>query len=374
MKDGQTFLVVSFPSRNDQLLYWWYIEDGIVSSRGHDLDPALAAGLDQIENGPIHCIALIASEAFVQRWHLPLAEANENQALAIALREAKNDSLASEQLHVTGALMKNGGIVTASTDHKTMIDGITFLQERGLDPDSILPASSPFLVDGVDVISVDLGFDKLLIGENFVAPDEPAFRASFLEAEKVVELEPLEVNQNLALAYQAQELNFRSGAFAKKQNQKMAAEQKRLLFWLAAALVIVSLVIPTFQLIRYQSAISDANKRALATARPIVGDAESLEAADRLLNERLIAQSKGNIAFSVPGSALLSALQQAAGVSVTRLSYQQNGVVSAELTAVRNEDINPVLLAIQQAGFKVTATPRVDATGSAKADITVRAP
>ena len=56
------------------------------------------------------------------------------------------------------------------------------------------------------------------------------------------------------------------------------------------------------------------------------------------------------------------------------MAYGENGIVSATLTAVRNEDINPVLIAMQEAGFIITATPRTDATGSAQADITVRAP
>ena len=78
--------------------------------------------------------------------------------------------------------------------------------------------------------------------------------------------------------------------------------------------------------------------------------------------------------FSIPASGLFSALQQTPGVTISRLSYDRTGVVSAELTALRNEDINPALLALQSNGFLVTATPRQDATGTAKADITVRVP
>jgi general secretion pathway protein L len=92
------------------------------------------------------------------------------------------------------------------------------------------------------------------------------------------------------------------------------------------------------------------------------------------LDQKLVAENRGNVIFSVPASALFSAVQQVPGVSIGRLSYRQDGLVAAELSAVRNEDINPALITMQKAGFKITATPRTDATGTAKADITVRAP
>ena len=106
----------------------------------------------------------------------------------------------------------------------------------------------------------------------------------------------------------------------------------------------------------------------------MVGAQEDPVAAERALDQRLIAENRGNIMFPVPASALYSAVQQVPGVTISRMSYGQNGIVSATLAAIRNEDINPALVAIQQAGFIITAMPRTDATGSAQADITVRAP
>ena len=106
----------------------------------------------------------------------------------------------------------------------------------------------------------------------------------------------------------------------------------------------------------------------------MVGEQDDPEGAERALDQRLIAENRGNIMFPVPASALYSALQQVPNVSVTRMAYGENGIVAATLSAVRNEDINPALIAIQEAGFIITAVPRTDATGSAQADITVRAP
>ncbi len=112
----------------------------------------------------------------------------------------------------------------------------------------------------------------------------------------------------------------------------------------------------------------------MVAATQIIGSAENLEVAERRLDEKLLSENLGNNRFTVPASGLFSALQQSPGVSISRLSYGANGLVSVELTAVRNEDINLALIAIQERGYVITATPRQDASGMAKADVTVRVP
>ena len=50
------------------------------------------------------------------------------------------------------------------------------------------------------------------------------------------------------------------------------------------------------------------------------------------------------------------------------------GHLTVTISAVSAEEINPALIAIQDAGFVITATSRTDATGKTLADITVKAP
>ena len=128
------------------------------------------------------------------------------------------------------------------------------------------------------------------------------------------------------------------------------------------------------QLAKYHWAARNADEAALAAAQPVLGRVDDPETAERQLDEKLIAENRGNVSFSVPASALFSAIQQTPGVAAGPLAYRSDGTVSVELAAVRNEDINPVLITLQKAGFVITATPRTDATGSAKASVTVRAP
>jgi general secretion pathway protein L len=70
-------------------------------------------------------------------------------------------------------------------------------------------------------------------------------------------------------------------------------------------------------------------------------------------------------------SIFFQSLQSAPNVAVIKMSYQSSGLLSATLSAARNEDINVALLALQRDGYKITAVPRTEATGKALADITV---
>ncbi|QTD55332.1 hypothetical protein [Parasphingorhabdus cellanae] len=383
MSASQFFITV-FPTAEVQALQWWFVVDGRLEAEGCDVDPLLASGLKlpSVENQPIVHIALMPSALGIVRWHEPLDDLTEQQVLAAACLAAQENSLDVENLHIAGVLDKSGQAATVSVGKDVMASGLLHLKAIGIDPDAIIPLGWLVSPQENECVEADFGFEKVLRGEHIIAPDEPSLRAHLIGDSKVAVLSKASVEQALIDAGieagidagDHNALNLRSGAFAKKVARYMTAQQKRTLGWLAAAVVIVSLLVPVVQLLKYHWAASEAKAAALAIAEPVIGPVDTIEAADKRLADRLISENRGNIAFSVPASALFSALQQSPAVSIDRISYRKDGTVSATLSGVRNEEINPVLIAIQESGFVITANPRQDATGSAKADVTVRAP
>lgn len=387
------FFITVFPTAEVQALQWWLVDDGALKAKGCDTDPLFAAGIkmpsgegEQPESERITCIALMPSVPGVVRWYDvghssgPEQEntLTDQQILAAARLSAREQSLNRENVHIAAVTGGAGQAVTASVGKDVMASGLLKLEALGIDPDLVVPAGWMIEPQEDAVIEADFGFEKLLRGAQMIAPDEPDLRAHLVGDSAVIVLSDEAVDRQLASAAQTvvsgKALNLRSGDFAKKVRRSLTDRQKRILGWLAVAVLVVSVLIPVIHLIKYHWAADDADKAALAAAEPLVGSVENVEEADRLLSERLIRENRGNIAFSVPASALFSAVQQSAGVSIEKISYRRDGTVSAGLSAVRAEDINPALIAIQKAGFIITATPRTDATGAAKADITVRAP
>ena len=388
------FFITVFPTTENQALQWWLvasdIDGGALEAKGCDVDPMLAAGLkrpsddsEEPENGPPEnkqrtTIALMPSVSGVVRWHEPISDLTDQQILAAARLAAREHSLDRGNVHIAGIVDESGRAVTATVGKDVMASGLLRLKTLGIDPDVVVPAGWMITPQEDVVMEADFGFEKLLRGAQVIAPDEPDLRASLVGDSAVITLPEDAVDRILTSAVSNTEanlsLNLRRGDFAKKVHRSITVRQRRILGWLAVAALVISLLIPVIQLVKYHWAASSADAAALTAAKPLIGSVDSAEEADRLLSERLIRENRGNIAFSVPASALFSAVQKADGVSIEKISYRRDGTVSAGVSAVRAEDINVALVAIQNAGFVITATPRTDATGSSKADITVRAP
>ncbi len=369
-------ILIALPTTDNEALHWWHVADGAVQAWGCDPDPLTASqayGPDAAKTD-VSVIALVPSHLTSIMSHEVISGANERQMLAAATIAAKAQSLESEKVHIVAAIDSAGGVVTASVGRDILSFGLVHLQALNIDPDAIIPSGWLLPVAGDGAVSADFGFDQVVRADNIIATNDPALREFLFADRAITPITGDAFDAMLVAASEKADLNFRSGPFAKKTQRAMDAKQKRRLGWMAAALVIISLAIPLVQLAQYHWAASAADEAALASAVAVVGEQENPDSAERALDQRLIAENRGNIMFPVPASALYSALQQVPNVSITRMAYGENGIVSATLSAVRNEDINPALLAMQEAGFIITATPRTDATGSAQADITVRAP
>lgn len=370
-------LLIAFPTADNEALHWWHVRDGAVQATGCDPDPLVASSAHAPDSAEadVRVIALMPSHLTTVTGHEPISDATQSQALTAATMAAKAQSLESETIHIVAADDGQGRVVTASVGREILASGLVRLQALNMDPDAIIPLGWLLPAGGDDeAVSADFGFDRVVRAGNIIAVDDPALRDILFAGRTVEPIEGEAFDALLIGAVDKSDLNFRAGPFARKVRRAMDPVQKRRLGWMVAGLVILSLAIPLVQLAKYHWAASSADEAALASAAAVVGQQDDPEVAERALDQRLIAENRGNIMFPVPASALYSALQQVSNVSIARMAYGDNGIVSATLSAVRNEDINPALLALQDAGFIITATPRTDATGSAQADITVRAP
>ncbi len=369
--------IVEFPAGSVSTLHWWVVRDGAVARKGRDPDPLRDAGIDLAasEPEPFIIIALLPSVVTHVRWHKFEEALTDKQIMAAASVDAQRQSLHKEHLHIAAVGVADGTAATASIDRGKLSRGLTRLQSLGVDPDVITPAGWLIPTKQNSVIQANFGFDRLLRADQMIAPDDLSLREYLVQSRPVISLSEAELDDAVAQKEPDCLLNLRRGPFTKKSARgALTPMQKKLLAGMTAALLLISLCIPLGQLIKYHLAAGGADSAALLAARSILGQGAKLETVEAALDRRLHAENRGNAVFSVPSSALFSALQQAPAVTLGPISYQGDGVVSATLTAIRNEDINPVLVALQTAGFVITAKPRTDATGTALADITVRGP
>ncbi|QJB70383.1 hypothetical protein HF685_14840 [Parasphingorhabdus halotolerans] len=373
---------MEFPTAEQQALHWWLVNGSEIIKRGRDPDPIAAAGIPAVSMeeqtilsmADYKQIALVPSTHSTVRWHDLSGGITEKQALAAAMIDAKSRSLNSDILHFAATVDEGGQIITSAIERGLMASGLAHLKSLHIDPDIITPSGFLISFDSEHIIQADLGFEKILRAKQLIAPAEPALIDQLAGQGDIHNLDNTIVDVALVDTPSQRLVNFRSGLFAKKTRATVSARQKRILAGMIAALLLISLAIPIVQWIRYARAADAADEAALVAAKTELGQVANIEEAERRLDEQMTNESRGNRIYSAPSSALFSAVQMAPAVAVDRLGYRQDGTLSARLSASRNEEINPVLIALQQNGFQLTATPTTDATGMAKADITLRAP
>ncbi len=376
MTDDRLF-IVEFPEEAGASLYWWVVEDASVIQHGHGPDPLSEAGfsIDPSLPEPTTIIALAASTVTHVRWHALEQKLTDKQRTAAAIAEAQQASLDQDQLHICALPLEGDQVATVAIDPAKLSQGLVHLQSLGIDPDIVTPAGWLIPAGEDQAVVADFGFDILVRGERWISPDEPALRAHIPGADQAVRLSNPDLENTLGLLNPDQVLNLRAGHFVKKtKRDALPPIQKKMVTAMIAALLVISLLIPIIPLSKYHFAASDADAAALSAARSVLGPEAQLRTAATQLDQRLIAESRGNAIFTVPASAIFAVLQKHPNVSLGSIEYQSNGVILASLSAVRNEDIDPVLTGLQELGFLITAKARQDATGTSLADVTVRAP
>lgn len=248
---------------------------------------------------------------------------------------------------------------------------LLWAQHHGLDPDIMVPA--PLLLP-----EVQDGFQRGIIGGGPVLRGVDIALAGDLALPELIgdavvrDVAPEQINVRAIAALERPPLDLRQGDFAKRVRRSFDKRTLgRIMLW-SGLILFVSLLIALLGLTRQHFAASGLETDSLEQARQVVPGASDLIQAEAEMDRQLAARGAGGYAFTAPVAGLLNAMQDVPGVSLTALSRGPDGMIRATLAAAKGDDINSVLLALQAAGFTITATPSQDPGGRMLADITVR--
>lgn len=374
---------ITCPSDGEDLLCWWVVEDGAVAKRGQDFVPPI----EQI--GPL--IALLpAEDTRIAAFDMPSMPAA--QAEAAARHKATEASIDKQVLVAARALAvvpaEDGEaplatpVLTAAASEARLAERLTLLGARGLDPDIILPVGL-VLPEGLELdgalhpVSGQFGESGAIRHGRLVLPVDGFPVAALIGEEEAAAIHALDQAERDACLVSAAidpPLDLRIGPFRRRTDLfRLDPHERKVLAALFGALLLVSIAIPLVIMLKYGWAADTVSEEALAAAKVHAPEAETAEAAEASIDAQLAARGLGGRVATVPLAGLMQAMQPAPTVMAREISAGE-GLVSATLAAPQVDTLNQVLIAVQQAGFVVTATPRSDASGMSVADITVRAP
>ncbi|NJM50710.1 MAG: hypothetical protein HC843_07410 [Sphingomonadales bacterium] len=264
----------------------------------------------------------------------------------------------------------------ASVSSAVMNAALERLAIYGLNPDIIMPA-------GLAISQPDSGFlqaefasaDALLRGVQIIIPDEPSLRDALTEGAEIAQIGAAQLAVFYACCVCGAALNLRSGIFAKKKpGVGITTMQWRILGWTALAGLAASLFLALTTYWQYDRAVNRENATALAAAQKAIPQISDAEGALAALDREMIRKGAPGRTFTAPASALFAEIQAEQGVTLRDMRYGANGILSFTIAAPTVDPINRILAVLQQKGYKVTATPRQEASGLTMADISMRTP
>jgi general secretion pathway protein L len=364
-------LILMMPSLADAPMrpqQWWCVRgDDVVVGGSGDSWPGAEAD-DRV-------IALVPAADAPVRW-LTLQGLTPPQAATAARLQAAEAQLGDASANHVAAGLPNDdeAVPTAIVTREAMARWIAELGELDLSAAAIVPVAAlvPPRGDGAP-LRVHIGGEALLQCGGVTAAADAELDALRLRGSEATLASDADVSAWLAALAAHVPLNLRTGEFAARTASTLTASMQRWLVGAAAALLLVSFMVPVAQYLHASGAVERAEARALAAAKQAGIADEDLAATEAALDRKLAAQGGGPLALSAPLSGLYRSLQAYPAVALRKLSHDANGTLSVQIAAPRIEDVNAVLIDLQQRKFTVTAQPMQGSDGMQMGNITIRA-
>lgn len=360
-----SILFARFPlsATDDPLI--WRVVDG-----QWDSGVALSAFMPDVADEKL--VALVSPADACCAWH-NIPDLEPRQAEGVARLRATEQSLGL--VHNAARHIGDDVVVTATIATAVMQEGLTRFAARGLSPDIVIPFG--LSIDGAADQIVRAQFDDMTVlrGANFATPDEPVFHDLLVGKTPVAEVDTDQLRESLLLVSESPLLNLREGMFEKRTPKILiTADQRTWLIRLVVALLLVTMLLGLVTWAKYFNATNAENSRALVAAQKIDPSIQDVTLAETQLARALQQKGLSKGRFAPLTAGLWKAVQTTPNVSVRELRFGSDAILVAVLAAPDAASINKALIAMQQDGFRITATPRQDNSGATLVDLTVRMP
>lgn len=365
--------IVALPDGAEGQPRWMRVVGDAVVQAGEGTNWLSACGLAALPEGCV--VMLVPPTALTPLHFIAYPDLAVRQGRAAARLAAVSDAIVSSDRLFA---VDNGNDdparphIVASVTRADMIHWLAWAAQHGLDPDLIVPAPLFLPEPETGFVRGMVAGQAVVRGADMAAPGDMA--ALLISADAPVrDISDAIVQDAMVAALSGPPLNLRSAEFAKVRRRTIDNRALgRMALW-TGLILLASLLIALIGIARYRMEAARLDRESLALAQQVLPQTTDLIAAQAEVEARLAARGAGGSAFSAPLSGLMNAMQGAPGVSVTALSRDADGLLRVTLAAARAQDINIVLVALQSAGFTITATSSQDPGGRTLADITVKA-
>jgi general secretion pathway protein L len=366
-RPGMSETIVLFPPSADKEPYRWLrIAGDTVVDRGD----GLPAPPDEAD--PPRIVSIAPADAVALHW-ADLPDRSIAQAVAaarIVVSEASAAPIAD--LHVAvgredAAAERPIGVVGV----ERMRAWLGTLAAEGLDPDALVPAPMLLPRPETGYVRADLAGHNVVRGATSGFADELRLTELVTGDTPPETLDREAVEAAIVAAATAPALDLRQGPFAKRHRRAIDWALVRRLGWLLAAIVVVTLLISLFRIIRTEIAAEGIEARTAMVAQQGLPAGATITDPERQLSARLAGMRGGGLGFSRTAAAVFGAVQAVPGTELTALSFNDAGALKATVTAQNEAQANDLRSRLQALGFTVDASTFTANAGQVSGDLTV---
>ncbi|QNQ10939.1 type II secretion system protein GspL [Sphingomonas alpina] len=344
---------------------WLRIADDMVKARGE----GFPEGVDPDGPPPV---AIAPAESVTLHWaELPDRSAAQSVTAARMLAADASASPIAD-LHVAVGREDDHaerpiGVVSISQMHHWL----AALAANGVDPAMLLPA--PMLLPRPEegYVRADLGGEGVVRGTTSGFADEARLTELVTGGAAPATLGRDELEAAIVAAVASPALDLRQGVFARRRKLALDWALIRRLGWLSVAILVVTLFIGIVSILKYSLAADALEQRADTLARQGLPRGETVNNADRQLDERLSRLRGGGLGFTRTAAAVSSAVRSVPGAELTALAFDANGDVRATISADREAAAADVRSRLVAQGFVVPAATFEAANGRVSGQLKV---
>lgn len=362
-------LIVLLPAQADAPWRWWRVAE---SGLGREM--AFDAQAESAPWGAAGAATVLVPAADAPVIDKPLPDMPVAQALAAERLGLAQGGLEVGQHVAVGA--HDGRLLACRVAPAAMDRWLAMLAGQGIDPQALVPAALVLPRPERGLMLADLGGELVARTAEAAFVAEPGLVSVLAEGLEQASLAGDDLLARLAEIHAAPPINLRQGQYAPRQVSVFRTADWLGLARMAAVAALLALLLMLVWVVKWNMDSSAEESRALELAQQRFPAATDLDSAERLLNAELARRGEGGTSFAAPAAALLDVMRAVPGVKLRDLGYGADGTLRFTAAAPRAEDVNAVLIALQNQGWKVTVPPSLapDPTGATVAAITVRAP
>jgi len=348
--------IILLPSERDAAPSWLRVADERIVRRGRGTQWLPPERTDNEGELVGNAMLVLPPHATTLHWIATPGMTPRQGAAAARLMALEASIGDGEQLHAAVGDNEDPEAphVVAVTSQSAMTHWMEWAKEHGLDGASFVPSALLLPAPQDGFVSAPVGSTQVVRGADTAFEDDGETAALIIGEASVTTLPADTIDDALIMALEEPPLDLRQGRYSRRAPAMFDSARVRRIAIMIGGVALCSLLISLVTILRLNLEASRLDTQTVALAQTIDREITDPQVAEARMSG-LLAMRGGRGGFTGMMAGLMTAMQANANVTLTNVNQAADGSLRLQLAANRAEEINDVLIAFQEAGWRISA-------------------